>query len=105
MRFALGLLILVLGVLQASLWFGERGLPGVWQRQAELDRLQETAEGFSERNQRLDAEVRDLREGGEAIVERARKDLGMVRADEVFIRVVRPTGTSGPEPEEGDASP
>ncbi len=105
MRFALGGLIITLGLLQASLWFGERGLPGVWQRQAELDQLQDTAERFSERNQRLEAEVRDLRQGGEAIVERARKDLGMVRGDEVFIRMVRPDNASGPAPKEGAATP
>jgi len=105
MRFALGGLILTLGLLQASLWFGERGLPGVWQRQAELDRLRDTGERYSERNQRLEAEVRDLRRGGEAIVERARKDLGMVRNDEVFIRMVRPDRASGPQPKEGGANP
>jgi cell division protein FtsB len=46
-------------------------------------------EQFRERNRALDAEVRDLKDGTKAIEERARSDLGMIRSDEVFYRIVR----------------
>ncbi len=43
------------------------------------------------RNGALDAEVRDLKQGFDAIEERARTELGMVRHDEVFFQVIDPT--------------
>ncbi|MDH5264314.1 MAG: septum formation initiator family protein, partial [Betaproteobacteria bacterium] len=46
--------------------------------------------GLRARNDALDAEVRDLKEGTEAIEERARSELGMIRKDEVFFQVVAP---------------
>jgi cell division protein FtsB len=77
-------------VLQYPLWFGKGG----WLRVRELDR-QVTAQsqvnaGLKARNDALDAEVRDLKQGLEAVEERARAELGMIRADEVFYQVVTP---------------
>ena len=88
-RLIIALLVLILLRLHYPLWFGERGLPGLWQRQTRLQNLRETAQRFVDRNNRLKAEVEDLRRGGEAITERAREDLGMIRKDEIFIRMVR----------------
>jgi len=90
MRLALAALLLVLGALQYQLWLGERGLFDLWQRQDRLREGEATADRFERRNRRLRAEVVDLRQEGEAIVERAREDLGMIREDEIFIRMVRP---------------
>ena len=77
-------------VLQYPLWFGKGG----WLRVRELDRqvvAQEAVNaGLKARNDALDAEVRDLKQGLEAIEERARADLGMIRADEVFYQIVVP---------------
>ncbi|HKJ72155.1 MAG TPA: septum formation initiator family protein [Gammaproteobacteria bacterium] len=85
-------LVLVVGALQYQLWLGARGLTDMWQRQHRLAELKATAERLEQRNRRLRAEVTDLRREGEAIVERAREDLGMIRDDELFIRMVRPHG-------------
>ena len=79
-----GLLI----ALQYPLWFGK----GSWMRVWDLDR-QVTAQKDSNarskaRNDALDAEVRDLKEGHEALEERARLELGMIRKDETFYQVV-----------------
>lgn len=90
MRVAIGLAVALLLTLQGSLWLGERGWPGVWQRQAELERLEAREARLAQRNQRLRAELMDLRSGDEALEERARQELGMVRPDEIFIRIVRP---------------
>lgn len=96
MRIALAVMVLLLGALQFQLWLGERGLSGVWQRQDRLQELEATRDRLQRRNRRLRAEVEDLRQEGEAIVERAREDLGMIREGEIFIRMVRPQGEAGP---------
>jgi cell division protein FtsB len=76
--------------LQYPLWFGKGG----WLKVRELDRqLAEQRAGndrLKGRNDALDAEVRDLKQGLEAIEERARVELGMIRQDEVFYQVVTP---------------
>jgi cell division protein FtsB len=80
-----GLIVL----LQYPLWLGK----GSWQRVAELDRQVEqqrsTNERLKARNDALDAEVRDLKQGTDAIEERARFELGMIKRDEVFYQVVK----------------
>ncbi len=76
--------------LQYPLWFGKGG----WLKVRELDRqLAEQRAGndrLKARNDALDAEVRDLKQGLDAIEERARLELGMIRKDEVFYQVVTP---------------
>lgn len=74
--------------LQYPLWIGK----GSWGRVWELDRqklaLHEGNLRLKARNDALDAEVRDLKEGHDALEERARLELGMIRRDEVFYQVV-----------------
>jgi cell division protein FtsB len=84
----LGLLIL----LQIKLWVGDGGRQEVetLRQSVELQRM-ENAE-LEARNEALAAEVDDLKEGDAAIEERARTELGMIRPDEVFYRVVDPSG-------------
>ncbi len=87
------ILVAVLGALivfvQYPLWLGKGG----WLRVGELDRqvqaIKESNRRLEARNQKLDAEVRDLKQGLEAIEERARYELGMIRQDEVFFQVLR----------------
>ena len=80
-------------LLQYPLWFGKGGWLRVWslERQVQEQRLANAA--LSQRNGALDAEVRDLKQGFEAIEERARYELGMVKQDEVFFQAVRPAKT------------
>ena len=77
-------------VLQYPLWFGKGG----WLRVRDLDRQvvaqQAVNAGLKARNDALDAEVRDLKQGLEAAEERARYELGMIRKDEVFYQIVAP---------------
>ena len=84
-------------VLQYPLWFGKGG----WLRVRELDRqlvAQEAVNaGLKVRNDALDAEVRDLKQGLEAIEERARADLGMIRTDEVYFQIVAPGPPARPK--------
>jgi len=85
-----GLVILI----QYPLWFGKGGWVRVWDVDRQLASQRAKNEGLQARNDALEAEVRDLKQGLEAIEERARFDLGMVRQDEVFFQIVEP----GPGP-------
>lgn len=87
MRILIAVLAGLLLVLQAQLWSGQGGLPEVWRLRADIrDQEQENAR-LRERNATLEAEVRDLKDGLEAVEERARSELGMIGDDEVFYQV------------------
>ncbi len=86
-----GLLIglaLVLLALQWPLWLGEGSWRDVRDLREQVERQQAANAELEQRNQALEAEVGDLRGGTEAVEERARRDLGMIREDEVFFFVV-----------------
>ena len=57
--------------------------------------VRETNAKLKARNDALDAEVRDLKQGLEALEEHARLDLGMIRKDEIFYQVVAPRPPAG----------
>ena len=79
-----GLIVLI----QYPLWFGKGGWLRVWEVNRQLDAQQEKNRVLEARNAALGAEVRDLKQGTEAIEERARYELGLIRADEIFIQIV-----------------
>jgi cell division protein FtsB len=80
--------------LQYPMWLGKGG----WLRVRELDRQVEAQKlinaQLQARNAALDADVRDLKQGLEAIEERARSELGMIRHDEVFFQLPQDAGAS-----------
>lgn len=82
------LLILLLLFLQYRLWFGNGSLPDMWQLHREIEAQREENVGLRERNDALNAEVLDLQQGKDALEERAREDLGMVRPGETFYQIV-----------------
>jgi cell division protein FtsB len=81
------LIVLLLG-LQYRLWVGEGSVAEVARLHKAIDKQQAENEKIRERNAALDAEVQDLKQGVEAIEERARSELGMVKKDEVFFQIV-----------------
>jgi cell division protein FtsB len=93
MRWLALLFVALIAALQYPMWLGKGG----WLRVRELDRqvaaAREENAKLKARNDALDADVRDLKAGYEAIEERARGDLGMVRQDEVFFQLA-PGATS-----------
>jgi len=74
-------------VLQYPLWLGKGGWLQVWQMDQQLEAQQEVNQKLELRNAGLDAEVRDLKNGYDAIEERARFELGLVKQGEVFVQV------------------
>jgi len=89
---ALGLLLVAI---QYPLWIGKGGWTRVWELDRQLVAQRAANTQAKARNDALDAEVRDLKEGSEAIEERARMELGMIRRDEVFYQVVTPGPAKG----------
>ena len=81
-----GLLALI-GLLQYPLWVGKGGWLKVWEYDRQLQSQKEVTRKLEIRNAGLDAEVRDLKQGYDAIEERARFELGMIRQDETFVQI------------------
>lgn len=88
MKWLAGILFTLLLLLQYQLWFGNNGLFRGWQLEQKVELQKAENAKLKERNKALEAEVRDLKHGMEAIEERARADLGMVKKDETFYQVV-----------------
>ncbi|WP_440995592.1 cell division protein FtsB [Arhodomonas sp. SL1] len=88
---AIAVLVVLLAGLQWRLWFGDGGVTEVMrlERAAEAQRAEN--ERLEARNAALEADVDDLKSGLEAVEERARRELGMVREGETFFQV---TGAS-----------
>jgi cell division protein FtsB len=84
-------LAVILGVLivliQYPLWLGKGGWLRAWDVDRQLEAQRGKNEALQARNAALAAEVRDLKQGTEAIEERARYELGLIRQDEVFFQV------------------
>jgi len=86
-RSATWVLATLLVLAHLGLWFGKGSLPQVWGQRSQLAAQYTQNQEAQRRNQRMAAEVRDLKAGLEMIEEKARTELGMVRPDEVFVQV------------------
>jgi len=89
MRLVTVALLALLALINASLWFGKGGVPYMSNLRSQLQQQQAENQRAREQNQRLLAEVNDLREGLEMVEEKARSELGMVRPDEILVQVTR----------------
>ena len=88
MRVLLAILLLVLVALQLKMWFGEGGYRDVQRLTQRVEQQARENETLAQRNRELQAEVEDLRQGLEAIEERARSELGLIKENEEFYQVV-----------------
>ncbi len=86
LRLLVGIFIVLLLMLQFRLWFGDGGVQELLRLKAEVATQQQENDQLRERNEALDAEVRDLKQGEAAVEERARRELGMIRRDETFFQ-------------------
>lgn len=86
---ALVLLVLLIW-LQYKLWLQDGGIPEVIELQQEIEQVKTEVETLQERNSSLDAEVQDLKKGLDAIEERARSEMGMIKQGEVYFQVIEP---------------
>ena len=90
MRILAGLLVALIVLIQYPLWLGKGGWLRAWEVDRQVAAAREANRGLQVRNASLAAEVRDLKTGTEAIEERARSELGMIRGDEIFFQYEDP---------------
>ncbi|MGZ8923738.1 MAG: septum formation initiator family protein [Methylosarcina sp.] len=88
MKYFVAIIILLIVHLQYRIWLGDGSIAEIRAYQQRLDDLKKVAEEKRQRNQALYAEVLDLRKGQEAVEERARNELGMIKQDETFFQVL-----------------
>lgn len=99
MRALLWLLVILLVLLQYRLWVGDGSLAEVWRLYQQVEAQRVENQRLLERNQTLEAEVEDLKRGLDAIEERAREELGMVKEGEIFYQIIDETAPGGaPQP-------
>ncbi len=91
MKWLLSLLIILLFSLQYKLWVGDGGVPEVLHLQKEVEKQQQLQKQLAERNASLAAEVKDLKQGYDAIEERARSEMGMIKKNESFYQIIPST--------------
>ncbi|KAF1711207.1 cell division protein FtsB [Pseudoxanthomonas kalamensis DSM 18571] len=105
MRWLLLVLALLLGVfvyLQYQFWFGRANSGEVVAMESRVASQRQENDGLRDRNARLAAEVEDLKSGGDAVEERARSELGMIKPGETFYRVVEEPAPADAERADAD---
>ena len=88
MRLITATLLIFLLLLQYRLWFGKNSVPDYLNLSEEVTRQQQDNDELRQRNKLLYADIDDLKSGMEAIEERARNELGMIKEGETFFRII-----------------
>lgn len=99
MRTLTAALIVVLVILQYTLWLGHGGRRDLSGLEQEVARQQEELAQLRFRNEALAAEVRNLQQGLDAVEELARSEMGMIKKDEVFYRIIEAADAGEPAPD------
>ena len=105
MRWLATILLLLLLGLQYRLWVGDGSLAEVQSLREEISAQKDELKEMRTRNQALEAEVQDLQEGLDALEERARSELGMIKQGEMFLQVIEdPDASPDIDPPPGSAT-
>ncbi|MEA3243629.1 MAG: cell division protein FtsB [Pseudomonadota bacterium] len=88
MRWLVWLLVVLFALLQYKLWVGDGSLAEVWDLYQQGELQKQENQRLHERNQTLEAEVQDLKQGLDSIEERAREELGMIKDSETFYQII-----------------
>jgi cell division protein FtsB len=88
MKVLVSVLVVLFLILQFNLWVGEGSFSQLRELDAQVEEQQEENLNLAERNQELEGEVVDLKEGQDAIEERARSEFGMVKEGETLYIIV-----------------
>ena len=109
MRLLTLIFVILIAALQYPLWLGKGSWLRVWDLNQQIAAQKAENDRLKARNDMLDAEVRDLKQGYAAIEERARSELGMIKQDEVFYQVLEPASSlpllQSPAPSTTQAAP
>ena len=96
-------LLVLIALLQYRLWFGDGNIRELHRLGEHIEELKQEGEKRRERNAAFEAEVMDLKQGTDAIEERARHELGMIKEGEVFIQVIDHHPEARPSPPAAEA--
>ncbi|MBX3692737.1 cell division protein FtsB [Dokdonella sp.] len=91
LRYVALILLIVLIALEVKLWAGQGGMAEVWRLEKAVAEQKAQNERLKSRNDALAAEVENLKTGDEAVEERARSELGLIKPGETFYQVVEST--------------
>ncbi|HEU4350399.1 MAG TPA: cell division protein FtsB [Burkholderiales bacterium] len=97
MRILGAILVALIVLIQYPLWLGKGGWLRAWEVDRQVEAQKAKNHQLEDRNAALAAEVKDLKQGTEAIEERARGELGMLRPDEIFFQYVPGKPGSAPD--------
>ncbi len=86
MRLLVVLLLFLIAMVQYRIWVGDESLADVWRLERAVQAQRQTNRELEARNERMAAEVQDLKQGLEAVEARARQELGMVHKDETLYQ-------------------
>lgn len=96
MKFFALMFVVLIAALQSPLWFGKGGWLRVHEISRDVDEQRAHNESLRERNAVVAAEVHDLKQGYEAIEERARYSLNLIKPDETFVQITEPVPSPAP---------
>lgn len=96
MKIVAVLLASLIALIQYPLWLGKGSWLRVWEVRQQAEAQRAVNLKLKARNGALDADVRDLKQGFEAIEERARSELGMIKYDEIFFQLLDERGQGRP---------
>lgn len=88
MKWITAVLVILLGLLQYRLWFGKNSIPDYVAKKQEVAEKRDANANLRQRNSLLKADISDLKIGLEAIEERARNELGLIKEGETFYRIL-----------------
>ncbi|WNC69429.1 cell division protein FtsB [Thalassotalea nanhaiensis] len=88
MRLITALLLLFLVLLQYRLWFGKNSVPDYLELKESVARQVDLNNQLKQRNKLIYADIDDLKNGLQAVEERARNELGMIKDGETFFRII-----------------
>ena len=102
LRYVALILLILLIALQVRLWTGQGGLHEVWRLRDQVAAQKGENAKLKARNETLSAEVEDLKHGDEAVAERARSELGLLKPGETFYQVVDQNADKSREDDKAD---
>ena len=105
MKYLIAVMFALLVLLVASLWTGHGSYPAKWQLEKEIAELDKQNEHQEELNRQIRAELEDAQSGSDAVEERARSELGMIRNQETFFEVILEPTEAMEEPNIQNTSP
>ncbi|MGS2719080.1 cell division protein FtsB [Paraglaciecola aestuariivivens] len=88
MKWAVVVLFTLLCLLQYRLWFGKNSVPDYLKLKQDVALQTQQNANLRQRNSLLKADIQDLKIGLEAVEERARNELGLIKQGETFYRIL-----------------